>query len=315
MKCIRIALDWTPNSLHVGLLLARYSGAYRKAGLDVILESPEDDQYLNTPMKKLVTGQIHVAIAPTDSVISYRTLHKEYPVVAIAAIQQHHNSAIATLADSGIDRPAELDGKVYGSYGARFEDAIVRHMVRHDGGNGMLRIVRPPKLSMWEALEEGEIDATWIFLPWEGALAQASGKKLHLFKPEDYGVPYATSPLMITTERLLERYPKEFRMFMKITRAHYEWAAKNLKEAAQFLAKAQIHPTLNQAETVFRTLDMLAPALVDSHGVWGGINVQQSQSFCNWLESHDLICDPETEMPVQVSHRCSQWFSNAWLNG
>ncbi len=159
MKCIRIALDWTPNSLHVGLLLARYSGAYRKAGLDVILESPEDDQYLNTPMKKLVTGQIHVAIAPTDSVISYRTLHKEYPVVAIAAIQQHHNSAIATLADSGIDKPADLDGKVYGSYGARFEDAIVRQMVRHNGGNGMLRIVRPPKLSMWDALLEGEIDS------------------------------------------------------------------------------------------------------------------------------------------------------------
>ncbi len=315
MKCIRIALDWTPNSLHVGLLLARYSGAYRKAGLDVILESPEDDQYLNTPMKKLVTGQIHVAIAPTDSVISYRTLHKEYPVVAIAAIQQHHNSAIATLANSGIDKPADLDGKVYGSYGARFEDAIVRQMVRHDGGNGMLRIVRPPKLSMWDALLEGEIDATWIFLPWEGALAQASGQKLNFFKPEDYGVPYATSPLMITTERLLERYPKEFRMFMKITRAHYEWTAKNPNEAAQFLAKAQIHPTLNQVETVSRTLGMLAPALVDGQGVWGGISLEQSQAFCNWLENHDLICDPETEMPVQVSHRCGQWFSNAWLNG
>jgi NitT/TauT family transport system substrate-binding protein len=297
------------------MLLARYSGAYRKAGLDVILESPEDDQYLNTPMKKLVTGQIHIAIAPTDSVISYRTLHKEYPVVAIAAIQQHHNSAIATMAESGIDRPADLDGKVYGSYGARFEDAIVRHMVRHDGGNGMLRIVRPPKLSLWEALQEDEIDATWIFLPWEGALAQASGKKLNLFKPEDYGVPYATSPLMITTERLLERYPKEFRLFMKITRAHYEWAAKNPKEAGQFLAKAQIHPSLNQVETITQTMELLAPALIDEKGNWGSISLEQSQAFCNWLENHDLICDPETEMPVQVSHRCGQWFSNTWLNG
>jgi ABC-type nitrate/sulfonate/bicarbonate transport system substrate-binding protein len=315
VKCIRIALDWTPNAIHVGLLLARYSGAYRKSGLDVILESPEEDQYLNTPMKKLVNGQIHIAIAPTDSVISYRTLHKEYPVVSIAAIQQQHNSAIATLAESGICRPAELDGKVYGSYGARFEDAIIRHMVRDDGGNGMLRIVRPPKLSMWDALLEGEIDATWIFLPWEGALAKARGKKLNLFKPEDYGVPYATSPLMITTERLLDRYPAEFRLFMQITKAHYEWAAKNPKDAAHFLVKAQIHPSLNQSDTIAQTLDMLAPALLDKNGEWGSNSIERSQVFCNWLEAHDLICDPETEMPVQVSQRCSQWFSNAWLNG
>ena len=64
-----------------------------KSGMDVILESPEGNQCLNTPMKKLVNGQIYITIAPTASVVSYHTMHKEYPVVSIAAVQQFHNSA------------------------------------------------------------------------------------------------------------------------------------------------------------------------------------------------------------------------------
>ena len=41
-------------------------------------------------------------------------------VQAVAALLQTDTSAIVTLASSGLDRPKKLDGKVYGSYGARY---------------------------------------------------------------------------------------------------------------------------------------------------------------------------------------------------
>jgi ABC-type nitrate/sulfonate/bicarbonate transport system substrate-binding protein len=313
VKCIRVALDWSPNTLHAGLLIGKYSGAYRRAGLDVVLESPEEDAYINTPAKKLVTGQVHVAIAPSDSVISYRTLHKEYPVIGIATIQQRHNSAIVSLSGSGIEQPKNLDGKRYGSYSARFEDAIVRQMIRNDGGCGMVRIVHPPKLSMWDALINGEIDSTWIFVPWEGALARKEGIELHLFNPEDFGVPYAYSPLMLTTERLLKRYPEHFKEFMALTARCYEWAARFPADAAELLAACNIHPDLNDAEFNRYSLELLAPALLNTDGKWGLMQPSGFQPYCHWLEKHELIKHPETEIILEVSSRCNHWFSNEFL--
>ncbi len=40
---------------------------------------------------------------------------------AVAALLQEDTSAIVTLKSSGIDRPKDLEGKRYASYGARFE--------------------------------------------------------------------------------------------------------------------------------------------------------------------------------------------------
>ena len=44
----------------------------------------------------------------------------------MAALFQSDISAIVVTDDSGIKRPKDLDGKSYASYGARYEDLIVK---------------------------------------------------------------------------------------------------------------------------------------------------------------------------------------------
>ena len=39
-------------------------------------------------------------------------------------------------AASGIERPRDLDGRKYASYGARYEGRIVQQLIRNDGGTG-----------------------------------------------------------------------------------------------------------------------------------------------------------------------------------
>lgn len=65
---------------------------------------------------------------------------------------QDSTSAIVTLASSGIARPAQLDGKTYASYGARFEGRIVQQLIRNDGGKGDFLESTPPMLGIWETL-------------------------------------------------------------------------------------------------------------------------------------------------------------------
>ena len=45
---------------------------------------------------------------------------------------------------------------------------------------------------------QGQADATWVFMGWEGVEARRRGIQLNAFRLADYGVPYGYSPLLIT---------------------------------------------------------------------------------------------------------------------
>ena len=49
---LAVALDWTPNTNHIGFYVAREQGLYAAAGLDVTLLSPHTDGYKSTPVSK-----------------------------------------------------------------------------------------------------------------------------------------------------------------------------------------------------------------------------------------------------------------------
>jgi len=78
-------------------------------------------------------------------------------------------------------------GAKYGSYNARYEDDIVKAMVEHDGGDGKGLEIQSQegKLSLFDKVRKGGegVDATWVFMPWEGVQAQMDGEELNVFKP------------------------------------------------------------------------------------------------------------------------------------
>jgi NitT/TauT family transport system substrate-binding protein len=114
-----------------------------QAGLEVALLSPDSDaapaegETPLTPARKVERGFATFAVGPSESAISYHTTDPDKPKLrAVAALLQGSTSAISVLADSGIDRPAQLAGKRYASYDGRFEDRIVEKLVANDGGDG-----------------------------------------------------------------------------------------------------------------------------------------------------------------------------------
>jgi hypothetical protein len=66
-----LALDWTPNINHVGFFVAVARGYFSKGDLKVRFISPHSDDYKTTPAQKIVNGDAHAAICPSESVISY----------------------------------------------------------------------------------------------------------------------------------------------------------------------------------------------------------------------------------------------------
>lgn len=189
MRSLVLALDWTPNTNHVGFYVASALGYYGEAGIDLLIEPPSqiysDDE---TPARRVVNGTADLCIAPSESSISCLLSRDDSRIkpIAIAAVLQKDTSAIITN-KSSIKSPKDLSNMRYASYAGRFEMNIVNELVRREGGKEAVIEVRPPKLDCFDAMLRGEADATWIFQGWEGVQASRTGIPLTSFSLPSYG--------------------------------------------------------------------------------------------------------------------------------
>ena len=289
---LTLALDWTPNTLHAGYFIAEAEGYFKEAQLDVTFITPEQDNYATTPAKKLANRQVHMAVAPSESVISFNTLPDAVPLVAIAAVLQKDASAIVTRSDSGITRPAQLDGKTFASYQARFEDDIVRQLVQADGGQGNLVISNPDKLEMWRTVAEGTADATWIFLPWEGPKARHEARvTFNVFRLSDYRIPYGYSPLLVTYEELIEQEPERLRAFVRAVEKGWRFVDDNPGRAADILCDHIRHPDFWKRDMIKESLDLLQPAILGGGDRWGFMDGTRWLTWIEWMMNTKVLKD------------------------
>lgn len=287
MQTLKIALDWTPNTNHTGFFVAQTEGYYQRKGLDVQIIHPAQDNYEVTPAKKLERDEVDLAITPTESILSYRFKENPAHFIAIAALLQSDTSAIVTLANSGIERPAQLDGKTYASYQARYEDAIVQQMVRNDGGTGDLKISYPNKLGIWNTLLEEQADATWIFRAWEGQEAQQRGVLLNYFLLENYGIPYGYSPVLITKQERITAEKETLQNFLAATREGFRLAIDNPEKAAAILT-----PSVPERDRMHINITESQRFINDFYtrlGQWGRMEKEVWQRFLDWLHQYHLI--------------------------
>ena len=289
MSHIDLALDWTPNTNHTGFYVAREKGYYAEEGVEVAIRSPADDAYETTPANRVATGEATLAIGPSESVISYHT-HPEYPsLTAVAAVCQTDRSAIVTLADDSIDRPAQLDGRRYASYDARFEDDIVRQLIRNDGGDGDVEIVTPPKLGIWDTVLDGDADATWVFMPWEGLLAERDGVDLTPFYLDEYDIPYGYTPVLLARPDTIADDAERLEGFLTASARGYRFAAENPAEAATILREAATGMDADDPDFLERSQRELAEAYLTADGEWGRMTTERWDRFVTWLADRGIL--------------------------
>jgi len=300
MSHIDLALDWTPNTNHTGFYVAREKGYYAEEGVEVAIRSPADDAYETTPANQVATGEATLAVGPSESVISYHT-HPEYPsLTAVAAVCQTDRSAIVTLADDSIDRPAQLDGRRYASYDARFEDDIVRQLIRNDGGDGDVEIVTPPKLGIWDTVLDGDADATWVFMPWEGLLAERDGVDLTPFYLDEYDIPYGYTPVLLARPDTIADDAERLEGFLTASARGYRFAAENPAEAATILREAATGMDADDPDFLERSQRELAEAYLTADGEWGRMTTERWDRFVTWLADRGILTGVDgTPIPAE----------------
>lgn len=263
LTTMNLALDWTPNTNHTGIYVALAQKWYQAEGIDLHL-LPYSASV--SPDVLVSSGKADVGISSTEGIVADAAVNQ--PVVSIAAIIQHNTSALVTLASSGLNRPGELDGKVYGGFGAPYEGAVVGEIIQKDGGTGKFTNVTLDVDTM-QALKSRRIDFAWVFEGWEVIQAERQGVKLNVFPVTNYGIADYYTPNLVTSPAEIAHKPALLRKFMTATACGYEFARTHAREAAQMLLDNVAPGTFPDAGFVQASQDFLSPRYADAGRKWG----------------------------------------------
>mmetsp|Transcript_5775 Transcript_5775/g.13711 ORF Transcript_5775/g.13711 Transcript_5775/m.13711 type:complete len:359 (-) Transcript_5775:52-1128(-) len=303
-----IALDWSPNTNHTGFYVAKAKGLYDKRGLDVRILGTNEKEYAGsytgsteeasqpfpTPCKQVAAGLATFAMNSPEGAVGWNCppFSAERPQLkVVAAVLQKQSSAIVALKSSGIQRPKDLDGKKYASYGARFEGRIVQQLIKNDGGKGDFAEECPPMLGIFNSLLSGQYDATWVFMGWEGVEAKLKGVDLNAFMLQDYEVPYGYAPCLLAHPKTLSDDPELVKDFLAATAEGFQFAATNVIESAEILvagAKTENGFDLD-IDFVKASQAELSTQYLLADGSWGSMDPSRWETYIAWLAKTGLL--------------------------
>jgi ABC-type nitrate/sulfonate/bicarbonate transport system substrate-binding protein len=303
---IRFALDWTPNTNHTGLYVALQRGYFTAAGLDV--EILPYNQAL--PDQLIDSGQAEFGI----SFQSNATVAKAggAKIISVLAVLQHWASAIAVKANSGITRPAQLDGRTYAGFGEPAEKLELQRVIQHDGGTGNFTSVTLGT-SAYEALYSGAADFTVPFVAWEGLEAERRGYDLRYFNYTDYGFPDVYSVVVDASPDWVAANPTAAKAFVQALQRGYSDAAADPTAAANDLINAN-PGTFTDTDLVIASQKMLAQKyLKDASGAVGRQELTRWSEFGKLLFEAGLLTGADGNK-LSAEPDWSQYFTNDYLN-
>lgn len=278
-----VVLDWTPNTNHAGMYLAKANGWYEDAGLDVRFVEPGEAGSLQV----LAADKADVAVSVQEELIPARAAG--LPVRSVAAILQHNTSSLLSLADDGIERPRDLEGKTYGGFGGQLEQALLEKLIACDGGDpSKLRSVDVGEADYRIGLERDQYDAVWIFDGWDGIRLQQEGvdtSTIPFIEHEDC-IPDWYTPLLATSETVEDERSDDLTAFMAATARGYQAAMEDPAAASEALLgqTEDLDPELVTASSEY-----LATRYADDPAAWGQQDAEIWDGFADFLLEAGLI--------------------------
>src|SRR5690625_7794082 len=138
---VSFVLDWTPNTNHTGIYVAKANGYFEEQGLDVeIMLSGEVGAN-----QLIASGKADFGVSYQEGLTQARA--EGLPLVSIAAVMQHNTAGYASPVEKDITEPKDLEGKIYGGNGYTLEEAMMGSIMKQKDAD----IDKEEIISMWDA--------------------------------------------------------------------------------------------------------------------------------------------------------------------
>lgn len=285
LRKVTVMLDWSPNTNHAGMYLAKAKGFYSDAGLDVTFIQPGAT---SDPNQAVGAGSVDFGVSASEQLVPARA--EGVPVISVAGIIQHNTSSLLSLASSQITAPVDLAGHTYGAYGATFEEALIDRLVSCDGGDpDEVTFTQVGDSDYRQGLTSGYFDAVWVFDAWDVIrLRDIDDLDVDLINFADHldCIPDWYTPILVANAEKAETDPEFVRSFVEATAKGYA-AAMNDPEAAGKALLAEADGL--DDELVQRSMEYLATHYAQDPTRWGHQDAAVWDRFVDFLTDNAII--------------------------
>ena len=284
LEKVTLVLDYTPNTNHTGIYLAKEKGYYKDQGIDLEIIQPSDSDSVTL----VASDKAQFGVSYQEDVTYALTREKDpLPVKAIATIIQHNTSGFAAPVEKNIKTAKDFEGKTYGGWGSPSEETIIKLAMEKQGADfNKLKRVDIGKDDYFTATKKN-IDFAWIFDAWTGVEARLKNVKLDYIpiKDIDPALDYYT-PILITNNKTIKENPELVKKFMAATSKGYEEAIKDPSGAADILSKAVPELDKNLVKT---SQEYLAKLYKDDAQKWGQMKAEVWKNYAKFMQDNGLI--------------------------
>ena len=197
---IDLGVGFVPNIQFAPFYVAQAKGFYAAEGLDVSLEHGFENDFVALTAQ----GERQFTIASGDQVILARA--QGLPVVYVMKWYQKYPVGVAALAESGIKKPTDLNGRTVGIPGRFGASFVAWEGLAYAAGVDETSVnLQEIGFTQAEALNQGTVDAAVVYLANEPVQLAAEGKSVNVIQVSDY--LDLVSNGIVTNEKLIAENP------------------------------------------------------------------------------------------------------------
>lgn len=286
---VTVILDYLPNTNHTGLYVAEEQGFYRDAGIDVDIVQPSE----GATATLIASGQGDFGVSYQEDLTYARTAKEPLPIKAIAAVLAHNTSGFMSYKSKNITSPKDFEGKTYMGWGSPAEEAIIKAVMQRAGANfDTLKILSSTGDEDFFTLGKTSVDLSWQYYAWSGIEAEEIGFENNFLPLTDLhpALDFYT-PILITSEKLIQDNPALVKAFTEATAKGYGYAIENPDLAAETLYNCVPE---NDLEFLKKSQNWISSKYKDADKAWGVMEDARWDAYTQFMKDNALI---DKDMP------------------
>jgi NitT/TauT family transport system substrate-binding protein len=227
------ALNWTPDSGHIGYWVALEKGYYAKRGVDVDLQFSTGS---GDALAKVDTGRAQMGLV--DALVMFPAVARGSKVKIVAIVYDISPFNIYTRRDSGIKVPKDLEGKTIGASPGNTQRVLFPAFAKLAGiDSSKVEWVNISPTAGPSALLAKRVDAVALFTTQMPVMEKILGKgNVHTMPWADYGLD-AYSLSTIVADDFLKKKPEAVRGFLTASAEGWRDVFANLDESLAIYKK------------------------------------------------------------------------------
>ena len=278
-----LVLDFIPNAVHAGIYRAQAAGYYTDQGINLEIIQPTSTA---DTLRLIDAGKADIGIA--DGIDLAGQIDQGREAKGVMAILQRPPGGLITLADEGIETPADLAGKTVGVTGVPSDNAILDTIMADAGSSSGDVEVVTIGFNGVQALEAGKVAAFTGFVPADGVQVDEDGFPTKSFTLDENGGPAYPGLVAFSTESKISEQSDLMKGFVEATIKGYQ---DTLADPAQ-----SIDDLVNETQGVDKQLATAQLAayvpLMGDSDTYGQFSNQSLEDLSSFLVDNDLAAAP-----------------------